>query len=78
MYDRSLLVNAARGVGDITPSDLSRRLGIARNTGWRLWHGRTAPSASVAAAVERHYGVPASQLVKPTPTPPEVTPCEIR
>ncbi|MFG7946328.1 XRE family transcriptional regulator [Streptomyces cacaoi] len=64
-YDRTLLRAAATGTGDRTPSDLSRRLGVAPATGWRLWHGHTAPSAAVAAAVERAYGVPASQLVKP-------------
>ncbi|MFE0877280.1 XRE family transcriptional regulator [Streptomyces sp. CA-250714] len=73
MYDRSLLVTAARGVGDVTPSDTARRLKVARNTAWRLWTGKTAPSAAVAAAVERHYGVPATQLVKIR----EAAPCEM-
>ena len=65
-YDRSLLRAAARDKGDFTPSDLSRRLEVAPATAWRLWNGRTAPSGRVAAAVERHYGVPASLLVKAT------------
>ncbi|MGF0176686.1 XRE family transcriptional regulator [Streptomyces sp. Marseille-Q5077] len=63
-YDRTLLRNAARGAGDSTPSDISRRLEVAPATAWRLFHGHTAPSARVAAAVERAYGVPASQLCK--------------
>lgn len=64
MYDRAALVTAARAAGDRTPSDTARRLKVARNTAWRLWHGRTAPSAALAAAVEQHYGVTAGQLVK--------------
>ncbi|MFB6846242.1 helix-turn-helix domain-containing protein [Streptomyces sp. NPDC056373] len=65
MYDRSALVTAARKAGDLTPSDAARTLKVARNTAWRLWHGRTAPSARVAAAVESAYGLPASQLITP-------------
>ncbi len=66
MYDRTALVSAALKVGDHSPSDTARRLGVARNTAWRLWRGRVAPSASLAAAVELHYGVSAGQLVKRT------------
>lgn len=65
MYDRSALVTAAQTAGDRTPSDTARRLKVARNTAWRLWHGRTAPSARVLAAVEAAYGIPASQLLTP-------------
>lgn len=64
MYDRSTLVAAARERGDHTPSDAARRLHVARNTAWRLWHGRTAPSAALAAAVEAHYGVSARELIQ--------------
>lgn len=64
MYDRAQLVTAARKAGDRTPSDTANRLQVARNTAWRLWNGHTAPSAAVAAAVEEHYGISASQLVK--------------
>lgn len=64
MYDRALLVTAARRAGDRSPSDTARRLKVARNTAWRLWNGHTAPSAAVAAAVEEHYGVSAGQLMK--------------
>ncbi|MBB6415805.1 hypothetical protein [Streptomyces sp. AK010] len=64
VYDREALVTAARKAGDHKPSDTARRLKVARNTAWRLWHGHTAPSANVAAAVEEHYGVSAGQLVK--------------
>lgn len=65
MYDRSALVSVARSKGDAGPADAARRMGIPRNTAWRLWHGRTAPSARTAAAVERAYGLPASTLLKP-------------
>lgn len=68
MYDRSALVAAARAVERSTDTALTtlvaRRLGIARNTAWRLLQGRTIPSGEVAAAVETAYGVPASALVE--------------
>lgn len=64
MYDRAALIAAARQAGDRTPSDTARRLKVARTTAWRLWHGHTAPSANVAAAVETHYGVSTGQLIK--------------
>jgi transcriptional regulator with XRE-family HTH domain len=64
MYDRAQLVDAAQRAGDRTPSDTARRLGVARNTAWRLWHGRTAPSAPVVAAVQRHYGLSAEALIE--------------
>lgn len=64
MYDRTLLITAARQAGDLTPSDTAKRLKVARNTAWRLWRGHTAPSAAVAAAVQEHYGVSAGHLLK--------------
>ena len=67
MYDRSLLIAAARSIGDHTPSDTARRLGVARTTAWRLWKGSTAPSAQLTAAVEREYGISARQLIRPIP-----------
>ncbi|WP_274031437.1 hypothetical protein [Streptomyces sp. MMBL 11-1] len=33
-------------------------------TAWRLWTGKTAPSARLAAAVQDEYGIPASRLLK--------------
>ncbi|WHM36288.1 XRE family transcriptional regulator [Streptomyces sp. BPTC-684] len=50
-------------MGDRSPSDLARRLKVARSTAWRLWHGHTAPSAALAAAVEHHYGISAGELI---------------
>ncbi|MFB8415409.1 XRE family transcriptional regulator [Streptomyces albidoflavus] len=66
VYDRAALVTAAQLAGDATPAALARRLRIGRTTAWRLWTGQTAPSAHVAAAVERHYGVSARQLIHPS------------
>ncbi|MFD8151711.1 XRE family transcriptional regulator [Streptomyces sp. NPDC059720] len=66
MYDRSALVDAARKAGDTTPAAAARRLRIPRNTAWRLWHGRTAPSARTLAAVEAAYGLRASTLLEPS------------
>lgn len=65
MYDRTVLLAAARNVGDRTPSDCARRLKVARTTAWRLWHGQNAPSAQLAAAVQQHYGISAQQLICP-------------
>lgn len=69
MYDRSALVDAARKAGDTTPAAAARRLSIPRNTAWRLWHGRTAPSARTLAAVEAAYGLRASTLLEPVQEP---------
>lgn len=63
MYDRTVFLAAARNAGDRTPSDCARRLKVARNTAWRLWTGKTAPSAQLAAAVQQHYGISAQQLI---------------
>ncbi|MEU9141677.1 XRE family transcriptional regulator [Streptomyces sp. NPDC048404] len=65
MYDRSVLVIAARTMGDSRPADIAKRLKVARNTAWRLYHGHTAPSADLAARVEKAYGVSARQLIQP-------------
>lgn len=66
MYDRTLLQAVARERGDRTPSDLCRRLKVARNTGWRLWHGHTAPSAGTAAKVQLYYRIDTSALLIPS------------
>jgi transcriptional regulator with XRE-family HTH domain len=67
MYDRTVLVTAARAMGDDGPAAIANRLNVARNTAWRLWHGHTAPSAYLAASVELVYGVSARQLIQPAP-----------
>ncbi|MEH0555980.1 XRE family transcriptional regulator [Streptomyces sp. B21-101] len=65
MYDRTVLLTAARSRGDMRPAHLANRLQVPRNTAWRLWHGRTAPSAALAARVEATYGITAAQLITP-------------
>lgn len=65
MYDRTVLITAARTMGDSRPVDIANRLKVARNTAWRLFHGHTAPSADLAARVEQAYGVSARQLIQP-------------
>jgi transcriptional regulator with XRE-family HTH domain len=67
MYDRTVLVTAARSMGDHRPVDLANRLGVARNTAWRLFNGHGAPAADLAARVEQAYGVSARQLIQPAP-----------
>ena len=65
MYDRSKLIAAAKEQGDDTSPKVARRLACPRNTAWRLWHGRVAPSAALAAAVQEHYGLTAGDLLIP-------------
>ncbi|AGK80435.1 hypothetical protein SFUL_5547 [Streptomyces microflavus DSM 40593] len=65
-YDRTTLLAAAHTCGDQHYEEMGARLGISRATAWRLWNGRTAPSVTTAAAVEREYGVPARQLIART------------
>ncbi|MGW4305110.1 XRE family transcriptional regulator [Streptomyces californicus] len=64
-YDRTTLVAAAHARGDQHYREMGHRLGLSRATAWRLWTGRTAPSAVTAAAVETAYGIPAGQLLTP-------------
>ncbi|MEV5673477.1 helix-turn-helix transcriptional regulator [Streptomyces sp. NPDC052503] len=68
MYDRALLQALATDKGDRHYTDLAERLKVAPATAWRLWTGKTAPSARVAAAVEQVYGLPTSRLFKLAPT----------
>jgi len=65
MYDRALLQAVASDKGDRHYLDLAARLKVAPATAWRLWTGKTAPSARVAAAVEDAYGIRAASLLKP-------------
>ncbi|MGW7201071.1 hypothetical protein [Streptomyces chryseus] len=55
----------ARGKGDHTPSDVARRLHVARTTAWRLFNGHSAPSPSVAHAVQLHYRIEIGALLIP-------------
>jgi hypothetical protein len=64
VYDRSILRAVAREKGDETSADMSRRLGVAPVTAWRLWNGTGGPSATVAAAVKRVYGLDAADLLR--------------
>ncbi|MFJ6074684.1 XRE family transcriptional regulator [Streptomyces sp. NPDC093065] len=64
MYDRAHLVAVANDKGDRHYTDLAARLKVAPVTAWRLWTGKTAPSARLAAAVQDEYGIPASRLLK--------------
>ncbi|MGW8988680.1 XRE family transcriptional regulator [Streptomyces zhihengii] len=66
MYDRTALVAAAQAIGDHTPSDIARRLKVARNTAWRLWNGVTAPSVQLAAQVNSVYGIAPELLLRET------------
>lgn len=67
MYDRTALRAAALEAGDENSNQLAIRLGLPRNTAWRLWHGKVAPSPEVAAAVQAAYGLPVAALIKRAP-----------
>lgn len=66
-YDRAILRAVAREKGIDSPAELSRRLSVSESTGWRLWTGKAAPSASVAALVETHLGLSAADLLRKLP-----------
>lgn len=65
-YDRATFraVATAHGHGHYT--DVARALDIAPVTAWRLWTGKTAPSAAIASRVEATYGLPLSRLLTPS------------
>ncbi|WP_329622962.1 helix-turn-helix domain-containing protein [Streptomyces sp. NBC_01255] len=69
MYDRTKLRAAAARAGDtklngrLSAAAVGRRLGVPRNTAWRLLNGRSTPSAPLIAKVERHYGIKARHLL---------------
>jgi hypothetical protein len=63
MYDRTKLREAAARCGDTNSNRVAIRLGIPRTTAFRLWKGTAAPSATVAAAVQRAYCVPTAELL---------------
>lgn len=67
MYDRSVFRAVARDKGDKHYVTVANRLDVSPVTAWRLWHGKAAPSARIAAAVESAYGLSPSQLLRLPP-----------
>ncbi|CAL9530838.1 helix-turn-helix domain-containing protein [Streptomyces sp. enrichment culture] len=67
-YDRSTFRRAAIAHGHGHYKDVAAALGISPVTAWRLWTGKTAPSADVAGRVETAYGLPLSRLLTPNDT----------
>ncbi|MFI0897708.1 helix-turn-helix domain-containing protein [Streptomyces sp. NPDC020983] len=65
MYDRTVLRSAAKAAGIKNSNQLATKLGLPRNTAWRLWHGHTEPTAPIAAAVHAELGVPVAALLVP-------------
>lgn len=65
MYDRTILRAAALAAGIENPNQLAAKLGITRNSAWRLWHGKTTPRSPIAAAVHAALGVPVAALLVP-------------
>lgn len=67
-YDRTLLRAVAHARGQHTYVDLADHLKVAPVTAWRLWHGKTAPSAPIAEKVQTAYGLTLTQLLQPATT----------
>jgi transcriptional regulator with XRE-family HTH domain len=44
VHRRMLLRDLLRPKGVATPSEFAHRMGISRQHGWLLWHGKTLPS----------------------------------
>lgn len=65
MYDRSKLLAAATKAGDKNANRVATRLGLPRNTAWRLWNGVGIPAAATIAAVEAAYGLGVNDLILP-------------
>jgi transcriptional regulator with XRE-family HTH domain len=65
MYDRRILRSAAAAAGIGNPNQLAAKLGITRNSAWRLWHGKTTPRSPIAAAVYAELGVRPADLLVP-------------
>lgn len=65
MYDRTTLRALAEAAGIANSNQLATRLNLPRNTAWRLWEGKTAPSLEVAAAVQREFELPLAALLIP-------------
>jgi transcriptional regulator with XRE-family HTH domain len=63
-YDRTLLHERARRLGDANSNQMANRLGLDRATAWRLWKGKVTPTAPVLAAVHEHYGLTAGDLIR--------------
>ncbi|MGW0933165.1 hypothetical protein [Streptomyces sp. NPDC002644] len=76
-YDRKALRAAAKAAGQQNSRQMALHLGISEMAGWRLWHGKAAPSARTAALVEFAYGLPAAALLKPATAHTATTTTEV-
>jgi len=56
-------------ITDLRPADLARQLGISRSYAHELLKGDKHPSLTLAAQIEREFGVPVSQWVARLPAP---------
>lgn len=65
-YDRSIFRAVATAKGDADYNDTAARLMVAPATAWRLWKGKTAPSAQLAAKVQTAYGIGTADLLRTT------------
>ncbi|MET9291147.1 helix-turn-helix transcriptional regulator [Streptomyces sp. NPDC003077] len=63
-YVPAALLVAAEGLGDRTPADMARRMGVPYLAAYRWATGRHAPNPSGLAAIERAYGLTAADLMR--------------
>jgi hypothetical protein len=64
LYDRTIFRAVAREKGDTTGADIARRLDVSPVTGWRLLHGKCAPTADVTARIQAAYGLTAADMLR--------------
>ncbi|GAU67658.1 hypothetical protein SSP35_05_02250 [Streptomyces sp. NBRC 110611] len=63
-YDHARLLAAMNAAGDTDGARAARRLDVHPATAWRLRVGRSQPSTRTLAAIERAYGLTASDLFR--------------
>ncbi|MFI0739316.1 helix-turn-helix domain-containing protein [Streptomyces sp. NPDC021100] len=63
-YVPSVLLSAAYARGDRTPADMARRMGMPYLAVYRWATGRHTPGPAGLAAIERAYGLTASDLMR--------------
>jgi transcriptional regulator with XRE-family HTH domain len=49
--------------------ELRDRIGVSRQQGWNLWHGRVGVGKATAKRLHERLGIPAEQLLQVDPIP---------
>lgn len=61
-YNHPRLLAAMAEVGDTKSPQVAHRLAVHPATAWRLIKGRSRPAAETLVAIEREYGLTATDL----------------